>query len=73
MVMLLSKVGLLDFEWPNQNVVEYMGFMINKETENVRSSDDITSAFRALSRDLRPYVSAEEVYAVSKYFILLPH
>jgi Ca2+-binding EF-hand superfamily protein len=44
---------------------EYMGFMINKETENVRSSEDIEMAFRALSKELRPYVTAEELYAVS--------
>lgn len=42
---------------------EYMGFMINKETENVRSSEDIEMAFRALSKELRPYVTAEELYA----------
>lgn len=39
--------------------------MINKETENVRSSEDIEMAFRALSKELRPYVTAEELYAVS--------
>lgn len=44
---------------------EYMSFMINKETENVRSSEDIEMAFRALSKDLRRYVTAEELYAVS--------
>ena len=44
---------------------EFMSFMINKETENVRSSEDIESAFRALSKELRPYVTAEELYAVS--------
>lgn len=38
--------------------------MINKETENVRSSEDIEMAFRALSKDFRPYVTAEELYAV---------
>lgn len=42
---------------------EYMSFMINKETENVRSSEDIEMAFRALSKDFRPYVTAEELYA----------
>lgn len=41
-----------------------MSFMINKETENVRSSEDIEMAFRALSKDLRRYVTAEELYAV---------
>lgn len=38
--------------------------MINKETENVRSSEDIEMAFRALSKEFRPYVTAEELYAV---------
>lgn len=42
-----------------------MSFMINKETENVRSSEDIEMAFRALSKDLRRYVTAEELYAVN--------
>jgi len=43
---------------------EFMAFMINKETENVRSSEEIEMAFRALSKELRPYVTAEELYAV---------
>jgi spectrin alpha len=46
---------------------EFMAFMINKETENVRSSEEIEMAFRALSKELRPYVTAEELYAV--YYI----
>ena len=44
---------------------EFMAFMINKETENVRSSEEIEMAFRALSKELRPYVTAEELYAVN--------
>lgn len=40
-----------------------MAFMINKETENVHTSEDIEMAFRALSKELRPYVTAEELYA----------
>lgn len=44
--------------------------MIAKETENVRSSEDIEMAFRALSKELRPYVTAEELYAVSRFEIL---
>ena len=43
---------------------EYMAFMISKETENIQSSEEIESAFRALSKDFRPYVTAEELYAV---------
>lgn len=58
---------ILDIVDPNRDgfvtLQEYMGFMINKETENVRSSEDIEMAFRALSKELRPYVTAEELYA----------
>lgn len=43
---------------------EYMAFMISKETENIQSSEEIESAFRALSKEFRPYVTAEELYAV---------
>lgn len=44
---------------------EYMAFMISKETENIQSSEEIESAFRALSKEYRPYVTADELYAVS--------
>lgn len=58
---------ILDIVDPNRDgfvtLQEYMGFMINKETENVRTSEDIEMAFRALSKELRPYVTAEELYA----------
>jgi spectrin alpha len=58
---------ILDIVDPNRDGYvtfhEYMSFMINKETENVRSSEDIEMAFRALSKDFRPYVTAEELYA----------
>ncbi len=43
---------------------EYMAFMISKETENIQSSEEIENAFRALSKEYRPYVTAEELYAV---------
>uniref|UniRef100_A0A0K0ELE0 SH3 domain-containing protein n=1 Tax=Strongyloides stercoralis TaxID=6248 RepID=A0A0K0ELE0_STRER len=42
---------------------DYMNFLISKETENIQSSEDIESAFRALSKELRRYVTAEELYA----------
>ena len=42
---------------------EYMAFMISKETENIQSSEEIESAFRALSKEFRPFVTAEELYA----------
>lgn len=48
---------------------EYMAFMISKETENIHSSEEIESAFRALSKEYRPYVTAEELYAVRSVFL----
>lgn len=44
---------------------EYMAFMISKETENVQSSEEIENAFRAITNGERPYVTKEELYAVS--------
>lgn len=44
---------------------EYMAFMISRETENVKSSEEIESAFRALSTESKPYVTKEELYQVS--------
>lgn len=44
---------------------EYMAFMISKETENVQSSEEIENAFRAITAADRPYVTKEELYAVS--------
>lgn len=43
---------------------EYMAFMISRETENVKSSEEIESAFRALSAENKPYVTKEELYQV---------
>jgi Ca2+ insensitive EF hand len=45
---------------------EYMAFMISKETENVQSSEEIENAFRAITAGDRPYVTKEELYAVSQ-------
>ena len=45
--------------------------MISRETENVQSSEEIENAFRALSSEFRPYVTAEELYAVR--FEDIPH
>lgn len=39
--------------------------MISRETENVKSSEEIESAFRALSSEGKPYVTKEELYQVS--------
>lgn len=41
-----------------------MAFMISRETENVKSSEEIESAFRALSTENKPYVTKEELYQV---------
>lgn len=49
---------------------EYMAFMISKETENVQSSEEIEKAFRAITAGDRPYVTKEELYAVSYLFML---
>lgn len=50
---------------------EYMAFMISKETENVQSSEEIEKAFRAITAGDRPYVTKEELYAVSISFHVL--
>lgn len=64
---------ILDIVDPNRDgyvtLQEYMAFMISKETENIQSSEEIESAFRALSKEFRPYVTAEELYAVSSIFL----
>lgn len=44
--------------------------MISRETENVQSSSDVEQAFRALTSGDKPYITAQELYAVwNKYFI----
>lgn len=48
---------------------EYMAFMISKETENVQSSEEIENAFRAITASDRPYVTKEELYAVSFIYV----
>lgn len=60
---------LVDVVDPNRDghvsLQEYMAFMISKETENVQSSEEIEKAFRAITAGDRPYVTKEELYAVS--------
>lgn len=59
--------AILDTVDPNRDgyvsLQEYMAFMISRETENVRSSEEIENAFRAITSGDRPYVTAEELYA----------
>ncbi|TRY74259.1 hypothetical protein DNTS_008992 [Danionella cerebrum] len=58
--------SILDIVDPNRDgnvsLQEYMAFMISRETENVKSSEEIESAFRALSAESKPYVTKEELY-----------
>ncbi|XP_073397216.1 spectrin alpha chain, non-erythrocytic 1 isoform X3 [Dendrobates tinctorius] len=58
--------NILDVVDPNRDghvsLQEYMAFMISRETENVKSSEEIESAFRALSTEQKPYVTKEELY-----------
>ncbi|XP_064458376.1 spectrin alpha chain-like isoform X2 [Ornithodoros turicata] len=59
--------AILDMVDPNRDghvsLQEYMAFMISRETENVRSSEEIENAFRAITSGDRPYVTADELYA----------
>ncbi|KAG9477641.1 hypothetical protein GDO78_012912 [Eleutherodactylus coqui] len=58
--------NILDIVDPNRDghvsLQEYMAFMISRETENVKSSEEIESAFRALSTEQKAYVTKEELY-----------
>lgn len=44
-----------------------MAFMISRETENVKSSEEIESAFRALSSEGKQFVTREELYQVLQH------
>lgn len=60
--------AILDVVDPNRegsvSLQEYMAFMIARETENVRSSEEVENAFRAIAANERPYVTSEELYQV---------
>lgn len=60
----LSNRGIRSCRDGNVSLQEYMAFMISRETENVKSSEEIESAFRALSTENKPYVTKEELYQV---------
>lgn len=66
---ILARHLFIDVVDPNRDghvsLQEYMAFMISKETENVQSSEEIEKAFRAITAGDRPYVTKEELYAVS--------
>ena len=60
--------AILDVVDPNRTGVtlqDYIAFMISRETENVRSSQEVENAFRAIAANERPYVTNEELYQVS--------
>lgn len=61
--------AILDVVDPNRegyvSLQEYMAFMIARETENVRSSEEVENAFRAIAANERPYVTNDELYQVS--------
>lgn len=46
--------------------------MISRETENVKSSEEIESAFRALSAENKPFVTKEELYQVHNTHTVFP-
>jgi len=57
--------SILDIVDPNRTGVtlqDYIAFMISRETENVRSSEEVENAFRAIAANERPYVTSEELY-----------
>ena len=58
--------AILDTVDPNRDghvsLQEYMAFMISRETENVKSSEETESAFRVLSSEGKPYVTKEQLY-----------
>lgn len=39
--------------------------MISRETENVQSSSEVEQAFRALTSGEKPFITKQELYAVS--------
>ena len=41
--------------------------MISRETENVQSAKDVEAAFRALTPGDKPFITANELFAVSSF------
>lgn len=65
--------NILDIVDPNRdgfvNLQDYMAFMISRETDNISSVSDVINAFKALTENgERPYITREELYAVSLTF-----
>ncbi|CAD6188004.1 unnamed protein product [Caenorhabditis auriculariae] len=59
---------ILNFVDPNRDgsvtLQDFMSFMVREETENVQSTEDIRLAFRALTKDLKPFITSEELHSV---------
>ena len=67
----LNKKNVFSYNFHRDGFVslqEYMAFMISRETENVQSSSEVEQAFRALTSGEKPYITAQELYAVSSVF-----
>lgn len=41
---------------------DFMAYMISKETENVRSKEEVLQAFKALTTDERAYLNSDDLY-----------
>lgn len=50
---------------------EFMAFMISRETENVQSRQEVEEAFCALTKESKPYITKQELYAVSLVTVAL--
>ena len=50
-----------------------MAFMISRETENVQSAQEVEAAFRALTTGDKPYITSNELFAVSFSHRLISH
>ena len=66
---------ILDKIDPNRDgqisLTEYMALMISRETENISSISDVIAAFKALTESSdRPYITREELAAVSRFYLV---
>jgi len=70
----LVIIKWIDFSRDGQvSLQEYMAFMISRETENVQSSSEVMEAFRALTSGDKPFITAQELYAVSIIHFIHPY
>ena len=62
---LFTNLVLFSFRDGFVSLQEYMAFMISRETENVQSAREVIEAFKALTTGDKPYITANELFAVS--------